>query len=48
MASSIDAILEVVFTPASELDELRRLLIRWPANGGPTQIREVNDAAVNN
>ena len=37
-----------VILTASELDELRRLLIRWPANGGPTQIREVNDAAVNN
>ena len=38
-----------VILTASELDELRRLLIRWPANGVPVQsTEEGDDAAVNN
>lgn len=36
-----------VILTTSELDELRSLLARWPANGGPTQTREGDDAAVN-
>ena len=37
-----------VILTTSELDELRSLLARWPANGGPTQTGEGDDAAVNN
>ncbi|MCB0190403.1 MAG: hypothetical protein KDJ65_00515 [Anaerolineae bacterium] len=33
---------------SSEVSELQSLLARWPANGGPTQTREGDDATVNN
>jgi hypothetical protein len=29
-----------IILTASEVNELRRLLARWPANGGPTQTKE--------
>lgn len=37
-----------VILTASELAELRGLLARWPAIGGTTQIKEGDDATVNN
>ena len=38
-----------IILTASELDELRRLLIRWPSSGVPVQsTEEGDDAAVNN
>lgn len=39
-----------IILTSSEVEELRSLLARWPANGSPTQTKakEDDDAAVNN